>query len=389
MPTASDAVPSVFSNDLISVAFVFAVYTVILVALRWEPKSVQVTQYSPPEGITPSLAGYLWNGCTCERAFVSCLISLGWRGYLQIQQNREWYIVKKLREPDSALPSEEFLTLSTLFFPESIRIYKFNSRDCTLIVETYQKFRVALTDIAESDFVSAHAPIWYCSLALSVAVLIFLFHSTQVLSEEVSIASIIYLGAFIAVGASACVAALRAWPATLQKLASYFRRDGRPRRPLEAVDLTPIVLTASSLLGFGFLGALTSVRFALLVTVLFCGGAIFKNLLKTPTRAGREIRAKLNGYREFLARAEADRLNRENEPGYTPDILENCTAYAVALDVEHGWGDEFVENLLEMIQFDAAYSGGTNGSLGGGLSHPRGFESDAVIQLHIPRNIKS
>jgi len=82
-------------------------------------------------------------------------------------------------------------------------------------------------------------------------------------------------------------------------------------------------------------------------------------------------------------------LNRENEPGYTPDILENCTAYAVALDVEHGWGDEFVENLLEMIQFDAAYSGGTNGSLGGGLSHPRGFESDAVIQLHIPRNIKS
>jgi hypothetical protein len=31
---------------------------------------------------------------------------------------------------------------------------------------------------------------------------------------------------------------------------------------------------------------------------------------------------------------------------------------AVALDVEHGWGEEFVENLLEMIQFDAAYSAG-------------------------------
>ena len=80
-------------------------------------------------------------------------------------------------------------------------------------------------------------------------------------------------------------------------------------------------------------------------------------------------------------------MNRENEPGYTPDVIENCTAYAVALDAEHGWGEEFVENLLEMVQFDAAYYGGTNGTWGTQPRHMRGLEalSDDVIQLHIPQ----
>jgi Predicted membrane protein (DUF2207) len=387
MPTE---VPFIVPNDWIWIAFVFAVYTVVLMFLRRRPKSVEVTQYCPPEAVTPALAAFLWNGCTFERAFVSALISLGWKGYLQIHQNREWYILKKLREPDSMLPSEESIILSTLFFPESIRTYQFSSRDCTWILETYRKFCVALEQIVEPEFVSLHTPIWYGSIALSVAILAFLFRSTPVLSQQVSIASILYLGVFIAIGGSACIAALRAWPATVQKLVSYLRQDGRPRRPFEALDVAPVVLTGSSLLGFAFLGALTSGRFALMVTVLFCGNAIFRGLLKTPTRSGHQILTKLEGYREFLSRAEADRLNRENEPGYTPDVIENCTAYAVALDAEHGWGEEFVENLLEMVQFDAAYYGGTNGTLGTEPRHMRGLDalSDDVIQLHIPQTPK-
>jgi hypothetical protein len=166
--------------------------------------------------------------------------------------------------------------------------------------------------------------------------------------------SVVYLGIFIFLGSSAFVAAVRAWPPSLWKIASFFRRDGRPARSLDFADLPPIVLTASSLLGFGFLGALTSARFALLLTSLFCVNVIFKGLLEAPTNAGREVLAKLDGFREFLARADASRLNQENQPGETPETLEKYISYAVALDVEHAWGEEFTEYLLEMLQFDLA-----------------------------------
>jgi hypothetical protein len=36
--------------------------------------------------------------------------------------------------------------------------------------------------------------------------------------------------------------------------------------------------------------------------------------------------------------------------------LEKYSAYAVALDVDDAWGEEFVENLVELLQWDQAYS---------------------------------
>jgi hypothetical protein len=38
-------------------------------------------------------------------------------------------------------------------------------------------------------------------------------------------------------------------------------------------------------------------------------------------------------------------------------VVERYSAYAVALRVEHGWGEELVENLVELIEIDQAYHG--------------------------------
>jgi hypothetical protein len=68
----------------------------------------------------------------------------------------------------------------------------------------------------------------------------------------------------------------------------------------------------------------------------------------------------LRGFREFLSRADADRLDHENQPGKSPNALERYTPYAVALGVERGWGEEFAGNLLQLLLLDKAYSSHTD-----------------------------
>src|SRR5271156_2523374 len=274
-----------------------------------------------------------------------------------------------------------------LFYPPSIHTYKFNSRECTWLSQAYEKFSKTMDAIAEPRLMSPHSFLWYGGIAYSLFALAYLFYSVPVFSEIASVGSIVYLSIFIFMGSSAFVAAVRAWPPTLWKIASFFRRDGRPARALDFADLPPIVLTASSLLGFGFLGALTSLRFAFLLTSLFFVNVIFKGLLYAPTNAGRALLVKLDGFREFLARADADRLNQENQPGQTPETLEKYTSYAIALDVEHAWGEEFTENLLEMLQFDLAYGRGAGVLTGLPDLLPQNEEEFGhnVLQLNIPR----
>jgi hypothetical protein len=375
------------SVDGICVGILLIFYLGTVVALRWTPKTSTVTQYDPPEGVSPALAAYLRDNGKYERAFAAALVSLASKGYLRIGQHKDWFTLERLREADSSLPPEESTILTTLFYPPSIHTYKFNSRECTWLSQTYEKFSRTMDAIAEPRLMSPHSFVWYSGIAYSLFALAYLFYAAPVFSEIASVASVVYLSIFIFIGGSAFVAAVRGWPPTLQKIGSFFRRDGRPARPLDFADLPPIVLTASSLLGFGFLGALTSARFALLLTCLFCENVIFKELLEAPTNAGRAVLAKLDGFREFLARADASRLNHENQPGETPETLEKYTSYAVALHVEHAWGEEFTENLLEMLQFDLAYSRGAGVLTGYPDLLPQKEEEfgQNVLQLNIPR----
>ncbi|MGA7623802.1 MAG: hypothetical protein WCA91_09495 [Candidatus Acidiferrales bacterium] len=387
MQTPSASVDHLYPIDWIGIAMLAIFYAATVILLRWRPRTPTVTRYDPPDGISPALAGYLHGNGDCETAFAAALVSLASKGYLRIQQIKDWFTLERLRQADCSLPPEESTILATLFYPAGIHTYKFNSRECSRLAQTYKKFIKSMEGIAEPELMSAHSFVWFSGIVYAVAAVAYLFHSVRIFSEMASLGSVLFLGFFIALGVSSFAAAVRSWPPTVSKLASIFRRDGRPRRGLDAADIPPIIFTASSLLAFGFLAALTSIRLAVLLTGLSASIIVFRTLLEAPTSTGRAALAKLDGFREFLARADADRLNRENEPGLTPQTLEKYTAYAVALDVEHAWGEEFTENLLEILQFDLAYSRG-EGMLTGVpelLSPTREEIGDDAIQLDIER----
>jgi hypothetical protein len=352
----SDASAIAYQVAWIGVAAIFVYYTIATIALHWKSgRSIGVTRYEPPEGISPGVAGYLMESGRSERAFAAALISLATKGFIEIQQQDDWFLLDKLREPVGSLPAEEGAILTALFYPPSIHTYKFNAREYERICRAYEEFEKTVEEIADPWLISKYGWIWFCGIVFSVAVVTHVLFVAPVFDSEAKLRSIFFLGLWIAVGASSLVASLRIWPATIRKLLSFMPGNNRPIRPLDLNDAIPFILIAPILLGFSFLVYLTSLQFALLLIALVVLNFSFRHSLEAPTKAGRGAIAALMNFREFLSRADADRFNRENKPGKTPEILEKYTAYAVALDVEQGWGEEFTENLLELLQFDQAY----------------------------------
>jgi hypothetical protein len=92
-------------------------------------------------------------------------------------------------------------------------------------------------------------------------------------------------------------------------------------------DAIPVILIAPIFLGFSFLTYLTSLNFVLLAVALIVMNFVFRHLLEAPTDAGRKVIAELENFKEFLSRADIDRLNREptrRDPGDSRKVQRLC-----------------------------------------------------------------
>jgi uncharacterized membrane protein len=78
---------------------------------------------------------------------------------------------------------------------------------------------------------------------------------------------------------------------------------------------------------------------------------LFYHLLKAPTLRGRKVMDQIEGFKMYLSVAEKDRLNLLNPPEKTPELYERYLPYALALDVENEWGEQFAE-VLARAQVD-------------------------------------
>lgn len=361
MQVASDAPADAYTLAWGALLAIAVFYIVVGAALRWRTRRlVRVTRYEPPQGISPAAAAFLVEGGRCERPFAAALVSLATKGYLQILQEADWVTLEKLRAADSQLPPEESIVLSSLF-PSEFNTYSFSGSDSGRLFAAYRHFRAALREVMTSELVSSHEVIWILGLTYSLTILVLIAMSMTGLGSGLPLGSIAFLCILIFFGGSCFVAALRVWPATLLKLVSFMPGSRRPRRPLTWNDGISILLTVYAFVGFMFVAVLTSTKFAFVTAAAVAMNVFTRYLLNAPTSAGRKALAELRAFREFLSRADADRLDHENDPGKAPQTLEPYISYAIALRVEHGWGEEFAGNLLELLQVDQAYSAPVGG----------------------------
>jgi uncharacterized membrane protein YgcG len=87
--------------------------------------------------------------------------------------------------------------------------------------------------------------------------------------------------------------------------------------------------------------------------------ALFYELLKAPTRIGRQTLDEIEGFKLYLSVAEEDRLNFIHPPDETPELFEKFLPYAMALGVENQWGERFAR-LLDRAGYDPDWYEGSH-----------------------------
>ncbi len=98
-----------------------------------------------------------------------------------------------------------------------------------------------------------------------------------------------------------------------------------------------VVLQLGSLLVF--------VTYGISLVLLFA----FTYLMKAPTPAGRRLMDKAQGFKMYLEVAEKDDLKLRNPPEQTPELFERYLPYALALNVEQPWAEQFA-GVFEQLQ---------------------------------------
>jgi uncharacterized membrane protein YgcG len=121
----------------------------------------------------------------------------------------------------------------------------------------------------------------------------------------------------------------------------WMSSKGKSKGAAMFLTLFSLPFLAGELFGLGVL--FTSGSFLTIATLLILSAVnyLFYELLKAPTVIGRKTLDEIEGFKMYLSVAEKNRLNTLYPPERTPELFEKYLPYALALDVEQQWAEQF------------------------------------------------
>jgi uncharacterized membrane protein YgcG len=297
-----------------------------------------IPRFAPPDNVSAADARYLRRMGFDERVFAAGLISLAVKGYVQLAQNPGGdFTVKAAKSPSQqALSDDEQALLDALNLGQSGQL-ELKQANHAKVGST----RKALEAKLKKEHLKRH----FITNSL--------YTVPGLLLTAAAIAGIALNMTTADAGSVFMIVWLTIWTFgvyfLLTKTWLLWREAIRGKA---AMILPALFLTAFATPFVGaellVLGMLLKLGSQLLVVMLIIYAGInygFYHWLKAPTYAGRMLYDALAGFRMYLAVAEKDRLNALNAPERTPELFEKYLPYALALDVENEWAEQFADVL--------------------------------------------
>ncbi len=334
--------------------------------------------YQPPAGFSPAAIRYVSRMEYDNRIFAANVLSLAVKKVLKIQEDEKGtFTLTRLDGGRAALLPDEKLVADKLLG---------TSKVLTLKTENHSRIGGAIEDLKRS-------------LKLNLEKVYFLRNSRYlipglILSLITLIASILALpGETAIVGLFLCVWVM-GWSLGVFALVhqvvhawqNYLFGGGHRAASLGgAIFLTLFSLpfVGGEIAGLVFLALSTSLVIVAILAALVFVNYLFHYLLKAPTHTGRDLLDKIEGFKMFLSAVEKDRYNALMPVKKTPELFEKYLPFALALDVEQAWSEQFAEVLGAAAEapqagtstYSPSWYSGTNWSSLGAAGFASGFGS--------------
>lgn len=326
-------------------AVIFVYYLFVWFAVGRDPERGTIMPlYEPPAGLSPASMRFLLRMGFDQKTFASAVLDMAVRGYLTITDDDGTYVLQRTKAPESVLLPDERVIAGKLFAgKDHLRL---ENKYHTVLSDALKALATSLSATEEKIYFVTNRSSFVPGLLMSVGVMLLIVGMAP--GEKKFIAG--FMSVWLT-GWSFGVYALLSQVVRLWKTPA---QSGMHATATKAgagfMTIFAIPFIAGEIFGLGAYASAVSVSGALVVAALVGVNILFHHLLKAPTMLGRRLMDKVEGFRMFLAAVDGDRMNRMNPPEKTPALFEKFLPYALALDVERAWADQFSSVLAQAAQ---------------------------------------
>jgi uncharacterized membrane protein YgcG len=329
-------------NPGLLIALLGLVGVVIYYGIAWVRRGVDPMaaplrpQNTPPEGLSAAAARYVWKMGYDNRTFSAAVVQMATLGYLRIvQPDDSDYVLERADGAADDLPADTRDAARELL--EQHNSVPLERSHRSTISAAMDKLEEHLQDSYKGSYFVLNRRLFAGGVILSALVALL-----SVLAYDLGPS--VFLLVWLTFWTVAVVALLHQVASTWKQALS-----GRPLMIFGALFITAFTLPflAGEVLALGLLGSVTAPLLIPALVGLGVVNVVFLRLLKAPTQEGRAVLDELEGYRAFL-RSEMNRAGAGGER--SRELFEQHLAYAIALDAEERWAEQFEDDLGESLQ---------------------------------------
>ncbi|MEJ5349898.1 MAG: DUF2207 domain-containing protein [Desulfosoma sp.] len=356
-PTVTDRAMALLGDNRgaffgwIGFVLVMSYYLAVWFRVGRDPKpGTIIPLFEPPKGFSPAAVRFVRRMDFDSKAFAAAVVNMAVKGHLQIREEDDAYVLVRKNTTTAGLSAGEKKIAETLFGMGNSGEIRLKNMHASKFKEALNQLHNTLSREYEKTYFLTNSKYMIPALIFTVPVVVLLI----VYAPQPVVAA--FLAFWLSIWSVGCAA-------LAMQVFETWRRSRRGRLPHRIVGkfsalgitLFAVPFWVAEIVALGIFAYSVSFMGAVLLGALGGVHGLFYQLLKAPTHLGRKILDQIEGFRLYLTIAEKDRLGILHPPEKTPEHFEKYLPYALALDVEHEWCEQFADLFKTQREDTHAY----------------------------------